>query len=210
MTRLADIQAQQFAEAEIKSSLVGRKCWYAYCSFGNTFKIVLGRKVPRDSEDLAVRGRLAARRKARGLAVRKDAQARVWDRFRGESELLVWCSWRLDGAKGPLTSWDDQAESCEAGIRELIGHTVQGVEISSGWNARVVFSGGLVLSVLPDHVGARASFDGNWELWRPDQAYIIGTGLQCEVIDRENRVLEPRPRRSRWVVRRPDARKTRE
>ena len=200
MTRITDIQAEQFAEAEIKSSLVGRKCWYAYCSFGNTFKIVLGRKIPRDAEDLEVRKKLAARRSAKSLAVREDELSRVWNRFQGESEVLVWCSWRLDAANGPLTSWDDQAENCESGICRLIGHTVRTVEINSGWNLRLSFSGGMVLSVLPDHVGFAASFDGNWELWRPDQAYLIGTDLSCRVIDRENHPLELQPRSGRWHV----------
>jgi len=188
MTRSAHIQAEQLAEAEIKSSLLGRKCWYAYTSVGNTPKLVLGRKVPRDAEDLAARAKLAARRESRGVA-RHDPD--VWERCQGESELLVWCSWRLDDAKGPVTSWDDEPQRCEDGIRGLIGHGVRNVEIGAGWNLRVDFASGLVLSVLPDHVGPSASFDGNWELWRPDQAYLIGTDLTCEVIDRENRRLRP-------------------
>lgn len=204
MTRTANIQAEQFSEAEIKSSLLGRKCWYAYCSVGNTFKVVMGRKIPRDAQDLARREKLARRPGARDQATAgRDPLASQWARFRGESELLVWCSWRLDDARGPLTSWDDQPERCEAGIRRLIGHAVRAVEIGAGWNLRLDFAGGLVLSVMPDHVGPSARFDGNWELWRPDQAYLIGTDLGCRVIDRENRPMELRPRAGRWQVRRP-------
>lgn len=206
MTRLAHIQAEQLAEAEIKSSLLGRKCWYAYTSVGNTPKLVLGRKVPRDAEDLAARAKLAARRKSRGVARHHPD---VWERCQGESELLVWCSWRLDDAKGPVTSWDDEPKRCEDGIRGLIGRSVRDVKIGAGWNLRLDFAGGLVLSVLPDHVGPSASFDGNWELWKPVQAYLIGTDLRCEVIDRENRVLAPSDRQDRWVVRRPRAEKAR-
>jgi hypothetical protein len=197
MTRCDHIQAEQLAEAEIKSSLLGRKCWYAYTSVGNTPKLVLGRKVPRDAEDLAARAKLAARRKSRGVARRPPD---VWDRYQGESELLVWCSWRLDDAKGPVTSWDDDPQRCENGICGLIGHSVRNVEIGAGWNLRLDFAGGLVLSVLPDHVGPSASFDGNWELWKPDQAYLIGTDLTCEVIDCENRRLRPQPPKGRWQV----------
>jgi hypothetical protein len=83
------------------------------------------------------------------------------------------------------------------------------VEIGAGWNLRLDFASGLVLSVLPDHVGPSASFDGNWELWKPAQAYLIGIDLRCEVIDRENRVLTPSGRQDRWVVRRPRAEETR-
>lgn len=197
MTRAAHIQAEQLAQAEIVSSLLGRKCWHAYTSVGNTPKLVLGRKVPRDAEDLAARAKLTARRKTRGAAKRHPD---AWERYRGESELLVWCSWRLDGAKGPVTSWDDEPRRCEDGIRGLIGHGVRNVEIGTGWNLRLDFAGGSALSVLPDHVGPSASFDGNWELWRPDQAYLVGTDLTCEVIDRENRRLRPQPRQGRWQV----------
>jgi hypothetical protein len=197
MTRCDHIQAEQLAEAEIKSSLLGRKCWYAYTSVGNTPKLVLGRKVPRDAEDLAARAKLAGRRASRGVARHHPD---VWERCQGESELLVWCSWRLDDAKGPVTSWDDESQRCEDGICGLIGHSVRNVEIGAGWNLRLDFASGLVLSVLPDHVGPSPSFDGNWELWKPDQAYLIGTDLTCEVIDCENRRLRPQPQKGRWQV----------
>ena len=201
MTRLADIQAEQIAKAEIKASLLGRKCWYAYAGFGNTPRIVLGRKLPRGPEELAVQARLAARRAARGVKTPKeDALTRTWIRSRGDSELLIWCSWRLDDANGPATSSDDNPERCEAAIRQLIGHTVRAVDIAGLWDLRIVFNGGFVLSALPDHVGPEASFDGNWEVWRPEQAYLIGTDLTCKVIDPENRPMQLAPRRGRWKV----------
>ncbi len=190
------MQAAEFAAAEIKVSLVGRKCWYAYTSVGNTFQVALGRKIPRGAEDLKARAGLAARREARG-AVETPADAE-FDRFTGESNLLVWCSWRLDQGGSPLTSWDDQAGRAEAGVRGLVGRTVKAVTVGPGWNLQVEFTGDVMLLVFPDHVGPQASFDGNWELWRPDQAYLVGTDLTCEVIDRENRPMQLQPRQGRW------------
>jgi len=195
---LANI-ADQFAAAEIRAALCGRKCWYAYTSVGNTPRLVLGRKVARSAEDMAARAQLRQRRAARGVKA-APPECPEWERSQGESELLVWCSWRLDEQAGPVTSWDDDAKRAEAGICRLIGHRVRDVAIGSGWNLRLEFTGAMVLSVLPDHVGPNASFDGNWELWRPEQAYLIGTDLTCEVIDRENRPLRLQSRRERWVV----------
>lgn len=207
MTRLANNVEAEFAATEIKTSLIGRKCWYGYVTFGNTFQIVLGRKIARDPAEVAARDRLhkrmVARRIAKGVRVKPaDPLSREFDRFQGESSLLVWCSWRLDGEKGPVTSWDDEGTHCQAGISRLIGRTVRNVSISGLWNLQVEFNGGLVLSVFPDHVSPSASFDGNWEVWQPTQAYLIGTGLMCEVIDRENRPLHLQPRQGRWQAKR--------
>ena len=200
MTRLADIVETEFAAAEIKTSLIGRKCWYGYTSVGNTFQIALGRKVLRDREELEARRRLAGRRAARGVASRSsDPLSREFERYRGEANLLVWCSWRLDGPRGPITSCDDDA-GCEAGIRRLIGHTVRSVEIGDRWNLRLEFTGDLLLNVFPDHVGPAASFDGNWEVWKPKQAYLIGTDLNCEVLERGDESRRLVPAESRWRV----------
>ena len=194
------MQAEQFAKAEIHSSLLGRKCWYAYSGVGHAPRLVLGRKVPRDAAELAVRAKVAGRRKRDAPATRHPA-AQEFEKFHGESELVIWCSWRLDDATGPVTSWDDQADRTQEGIQRLIGHTVRSVDLGSGWNVRLAFSGNLLLSVLPDHVGPSARFDGNWELWRPEQGYLIGTDLACRVTDRQNRPLELRPAQGRWRVR---------
>jgi hypothetical protein len=198
LTTTTDILAQEIAGAEIKSALLGKKCWHGYVSAGNTFQIALGRKVPLKGDQLAMKEHLAARRAERGIVA--PPRMAVLDRFTGESNLLVWCSWRLDRRNRPLTSWDDAAGCCEAGMDRLVGRTIKAVEIAPGWDLRVQFSGELLLAVFADHVGASASFDGNWELWRPDQAYLIGTDLTCEVIDRQNHPLEPASRGGRWRV----------
>jgi hypothetical protein len=143
------------------------------------------------------------RAQARLLKGRRSKGSRHPDeytRYTGESHLLVWCSWRIDDAKGPLASSDSEFELCESAVERLIGKTVRNVRIGHGWDLRLDLSSGWVVSVFPDHVGPESSFDGNWELWRPEQAYLVGTDLACEVIDRENRPLRPLPRAGRWQV----------
>lgn len=185
------------AAAEIRTALEGKRCWYAFVGFGCTFAMDLGRKVRRDEQEIAALDRSRARLAKRGKAPNHPAGYRT---HKGESHLLVWCSWRLADAAGPLASSDSDRETCEAAAARLIGKTVRHAEIGDGWDLRLQLTSGLRVSVFPDHVGPEANFDGNWELWRPDQAYLIGTDLACEVIDQKNRPLRPQPRAGRWQV----------
>ncbi len=202
MTKLADIEEAELAAAEIKSALLGRRCWYAYVSVGNTPRLVLGRRLPRPLDELEARRKVRYGMAARGQKPNPQVMAQRrkcgWDKFRGESELLVWCAWRLDRQGGTGTSWDDKPDRCEAGIRSLIGQTVSAVEITDRWDLVLEFNGKSILRVFPDHIGASASFDGNWELWRPDQLYSVGTDLMCKVVDRQEQPVRLRPASGRW------------
>ena len=187
MNRTANI-ADELAAAEIRAALQGKRCWHAYVGIGCTFAMDLGKKILRDSQE-----RAWSEKHARNYPPE-------YRRYEGESHLLVWCSWRIEDGKGPLASSDNDFDVCEQAIRRLIGRAVREVRIGPGWDLRVEMSSGLTVTVFADHVGAKAIFDGNWELWRPDQAYLIGTNLACEVIDRQNRALSLQPRGGRWVV----------
>lgn len=190
MTSLTDIQSE-LASAEIKAALSGKKCWYAFSSFGSTVGLDLGRKLLRQRP------------------VKNRAHKPEYRKYEGERHLILWCSWRLERGGLPIISSDGTEQQCQEHLQVLVGRTVRLVEISSSWDLRLVFSGGVALSAFPDHVGQSADFDGNWELWTPEQAYLVGTDLECKVIDRENRVLAPRDRQDRWVVRRARGEKTR-
>jgi hypothetical protein len=185
----------ELAAAEMRSFLQGKRCWDAYASFACTFAMDIGRKIPCDAQELALRKRLAALR-----AKKSGIWRQGYRKFNSESHLLLWCSWRIDDAKGPLASSDSDFAECKQAVERLIGKVVQHVEIQSSWDLRLSMSSGLMVSVFPDHVGPEANFDGNWELWRPDRAYLVGTDLACEVIDRQNRPLELRPDGGRWQV----------
>jgi hypothetical protein len=154
---------------EIMTALLGRDCWNVACGgcVGASFQLALGRKVPR----------------ARPL--RNPKVTEEYRHYEGECGLMVWCSWRLANRKGPLTSSDDESPRRDEGLRGLASRTIVQVGILPSWDMHVEFSGGLMLSVFPDHVGAAASFDGNWEVWTPDLLYAVGTDLVCEVGPRE-------------------------
>ena len=181
MTRAANI-VDEIAAAEIKTALAGKKCWYAYSTCVSTVGLALGRRVPRVKP------------------LRSKSHTEEYRRFEGELHLIIWCSWRLDKGNAPLISSDGDEQLCHDRLGVLIGRTAQAVQVSPSWNLQIGFSGGFVLIAFPDHVGESANFDGNWELWRQDQAYLVGTDLTCEVIDRENRPLRLRSRRGRWTV----------
>jgi hypothetical protein len=197
LSRTANI-ADELAAVEIRAALQGKRCWYVYRGVDCTFGMDLGRKVPRDKQEVMAMERARDR-------VAKRGQLSSWHpdeyvKYKGESHLLVWCSWRIDAAEGPLASSDNEPDLCESVLRRLIGKTVQRVDIGAGWEMRLAFSSDMTLNVFPNFVGPKADFDGNWELWKPDQAYLIGTDLTCEVIDRENRPMQPRPGQGRWAV----------
>jgi hypothetical protein len=185
----------ELAAAEIRAALQGKRCWYAY-SVAGTFAADFGRKVPRPAEDVELNRRLRKRRPAASCG----GHPAEYDKFVGESHLLVWCTWRIDSASGPVASSDSDYGVCDQAVEMLIGKTAQRVEISDDWRVRVEISSGLVVNIFPDHIGPDASFDGNWELWRPDRVYSIETDLACQVQDRDNRPLRPQPSADRWQV----------
>jgi len=172
----------EVAAAEIRVALAGKRCWYAYSTCVSTVGLALGRKLAREKP------------------LRNKSHTEEYRRFEGELHLIIWCSWRLDKGTGPLVSSDGDEQVCHDRLGALIGRTVQAVEVSPSWDLQIGFSGGFLLSAFPDHVGESANFDGNWELWRPDQAYLVGTDLTCEVMDRDNRPLTLRSRRRRWTA----------
>jgi hypothetical protein len=197
LSRTANI-ADEHAAVEIRAALQGKRCWYAYLGVGCTFAMDVGRKLPRDRAYVAAMERVRAKMIRRGH--RGPTHPQEYLKYQGESHLLVWCWWRIDAAEGPLASSDNEPDLCESAVRRLIGKTVQRVDIGAGWEMRLAFNAHVILNVFPNFVGPNADFDGNWELWRPDQAYLIGTDLRCEVIDRQNRPMQPRSRQGRWAV----------
>jgi hypothetical protein len=164
MTLVADIMEERKAN-EIASVLLGAKCWNVGCGgcVGYTFQLALGLKIQRERP------------------LKNPTISSEYRHFDGEFGLMVWCSWRLETARGPVTSSDDETPQMEIGLRRLAGKTISKVSILDGWFLRIEFSNGWVLSVFPDHVGPNASFDGNWEVWTSDRLYAVTTNLTCEV-----------------------------
>lgn len=151
--------------AEVKENL-RKKCWYVSCggAASTTFELALGKKV------------------RRGFVVRNPAHSWDFRNFEGEANLLVWCTWRLDGANGPLTSSNDTVEHVVAALERLTDKTIVDVRVDlPGWDLHLEFSGGLRLHVFCDHVPGDPSFDGNWELTLTNRCIAIGIGSKCEV-----------------------------
>lgn len=171
MTVSAQIMEERTVN-EIRAALLGRRCWNVACGgcVGASFQLALGGKVRRER------------------LLRNPTVSEEYRRFEGEFGLMVWCTWRLENGKGPMTSWEDESPQRDEALRGLVGKTVSRVRVQPGWDLQVVFSGGAKLSVFPDHVGQSAIFDGNWEVWSPQRVYAVGTSLQCESADREKPV----------------------
>src|SRR5437763_16523148 len=102
-------------ELEGRVGLVqGLRCWYVSCggAAGPTFELALGGKVPRR------------------IPHKNPAHAEEFRRFEGEANLLVWCSWRLDGPDCPLTSSDDSPRAVIDGLERLVGVHVESVVVT--------------------------------------------------------------------------------
>jgi hypothetical protein len=150
-------------------ALFGKPCWYVSCggAAGPTFQLAIGGKIPRQ------------------CPLRNDAHSEEYRQFEGEANLLVWCTWRLDDARGPVTSSDDSDKGIDSGLNRLVGAAITDAAIDlPGWDLQVGFSNGLRLRVFCDHVPGDPSFDGNWELWLPDRVISVGVGSVCDVESR--------------------------
>jgi hypothetical protein len=157
-------------------SLGGLRCWYVACggAAGPSFSLAFGEKVPR------------------AAALTNPAHSEEYRRYEGEANVLVWCSWRLDGPEGPLTSSDDTADGIQRGLARLRGAKVRRVSLTDKtWDLRVTFGNRLKLTVFCDHVPGDPSFDGNWELWLRDQALIFGPGKRWTLEERRDLPAEP-------------------
>ncbi|MCW8137502.1 MAG: hypothetical protein KIT58_01190 [Planctomycetota bacterium] len=152
-------------------ALAGKPCWHVSAGpgVGSTFQLALGAKVPR----------------ARPLA--NPAQPAAYRKFEGECALMVWCAWRLDGARGPVVSSDAKDVVVDRLLtRALRGRTVERARITVplAWDLEVAFDRGLVLRVFCDHLPGDPSFDGNYEVVLPDRELAVGPGKKWEVVER--------------------------
>src|SRR2546430_12818252 len=76
------------ARETVIQALLGKPCWYVSCggSVGATFQLAFGAKIPRDH------------------VVNNRAHSDEYRHFEGEANLLVWCTWRLDGPETPRSN----------------------------------------------------------------------------------------------------------
>lgn len=157
---------------ELLGSVNQLPCWHVSCggAVGSSFQLALGQKIPRN------------------IPGTNPNHPEAFRLFEGEANLLVWCSWRLDGPQGPLTSSDDSLENITGFLPKLQGEKLfRIIADSPGWDATLPFSEGFKLHLFCDRVGD-ASFDGNWEIWTQDLAAFVGKGSQLEFEERKEAV----------------------
>lgn len=156
--------------------LRGLRCWYVSCggAAGPTFQLAFGGKV---------------RRK---VPLKNSAHAEEYRLHEGETNLLVWCSWRLDGPDHPITSSDDSVEAITRELSQLVGWLVTSTAVASpAWDLTIGFSNGHCLRVFCDHLPGDPSFDGNWEFWGRQLTAIVGPGVACMIQPREEAAAQP-------------------
>jgi hypothetical protein len=155
---------------ELRSRLIGLPCWYASAGgkhVGSTFSLALGRQVPR------------------AAPLTNLAHSDEYRKYEGEANLVVWCTWRLDGPSAPESSSDDTEQGIQSALQGLIGSRVVDVVIERpAWDLRLLFWPFHRLQVFCDHVPGEPTVDGNWELHMEDEALYFGPGTAMEVEQR--------------------------
>lgn len=152
LSRLADVQ--------------GKSCWHVGAGglVGSSFSLALGTKVRRT-------------RPLRNAAETDEAKY-----FEGEFRFLVWCTWRLEGRDGPLSSSDQESGNIVPGLDNLHGKTlIEATVQPPAWDLCLRFSDDIRLLAFCDHLPGDASIEQNWELWHGNEALLIGPGYAWKV-----------------------------
>jgi len=156
--------------SRLTDNLLDKKCWYVSCggSAGPTFSLAVGNKIPR----------------VKPLANKNHSEDFRF--YEGEIAIYVWCTWRLEGKDGPLSSSDDSDKRISKALSQLIGEEILRFEIERPcWDLTIRFSGNKVLRVFCDHVSDNASFDGNWEVCWRQKCHFFGPGIRYKMLTRE-------------------------
>jgi hypothetical protein len=162
---------------EITSSIRGKECWHVGYggAAGTVFQLHIGDKLRRDMNLSALK-----------MPFHIDWIPSEIDEYEGEIVLLVWCTWRLDGADGPLTSSDDTIDHVGDALKELKGRKIIDARIDlPAWDLHLFFSDGLTLRVFCDHMPGAPSFRYNWDMAIGDKSIEIGLGSRIEVGPRD-------------------------
>jgi len=149
----------------VRRALVGKKCWYVACvRDAPRFDLALGKKIPR----------------RRFLA--NPRHSTEYRRYEGEVELVVWCSWRIEGRTGPLASFSEALPVVHQKLQMLVGRRIQGVQVARPtWDLTLSFTRGLALTLFCDHVGADPFYKTNWELQMPDYRLYVCANSKVKV-----------------------------
>ncbi len=177
-------------EQAVREALLGKPCWHVSAGgVGTTFKLSIGKKIRRirPLTPLPTPEESHAVKKKPSLPLQSARHREEFRLFNGEQRLLVWCTWRLDGASEPIASSDDTKEEVVLALQGLIDTTVTHVRIEQpAWDLTIQFSNGMILKVFCDHVGADASFPCNWELNEAKSRLAAGPGGQLEIRPRSD------------------------
>lgn len=145
---------------ELLDAMVGQPCWHVSAggSTAPSFVLVLGGRVPRD------------------VPLTNPAQPDDFRQSRGEVELLVWSSWRLQ--RGPsVLATSDQGEAGMAAVRALVGAVIESVACAApAWDLTIRFSDETELVTFSDHLEPGGSIEANWELWARGRYLRAGPG----------------------------------
>jgi hypothetical protein len=147
------------------SYIINLECWYVNAGYGvgSSFSISLGKKVPRK------------------IPIKNPKQSEEYQRYEGEADLLIWCSWRLDSKIAPVASSDENSTVIASSLKILIEKKILAVKVyEPAWDLYIKYSNDLKLHVLCDHIPGNPSFNGNWDIKVGDTIISVGPGYRLE------------------------------
>lgn len=153
------------------NTMLNLECWYVNAGkgVGSSFSISLGNKVPRK------------------VQLKNAYQTEEYQKYEGEVNLLIWCSWRLETRENSILSSDDDDRKIEKTLKVLLGRKIIEIEIIPPvWDLRIEFSGGYRLKIFCDHLSGNPSFDDNWDLKIRDKILFAGPGIKWGFESDEN------------------------
>lgn len=163
-----DLKHQEYID-QVVAALVNQRCWYVSAgSVGTTFQLAVGKKI----------------RRAR--SIQNTEHPRTYRDFEGSANLLVWCTWRLEGTRRVVTSSDDSVERAARGLCALQKATIRDVNvITPAWDLSLTFDDNQVLRVFCDFTPSSKRSLEYWSLHLPTSILFAGPGVKYGLESRD-------------------------
>jgi hypothetical protein len=159
-------KVRQHLTSDILQALINKKCWHVAAGqvFSPAFKLVLGGKVKRS------------------IPLTNTAIDAVYRKYEGETNLMVWCAWRLHQKRRIITSSEDGVDRSSARILKLVGSKVIEVKVDeNAWDLVISFDDEHRLYLFCDRVEPRRE---NCELFLSDRVISAGPGTKIGSMSR--------------------------
>lgn len=145
----------------------GQTCWHvAAGAVGYAFSADFGDKIPRSTP----------------FVFRGIPDTSEFGKFRGHVGLMIWCRWRLDGLRAPISSSAEDKKAIEESLRVLIGATVKKATATPpAFDLIVEFDRDMTLRVFCENLPG-IDTGSNWSGHLGSSQVLIGPGYTWRIV----------------------------